>query len=208
MPNKLEKKILFLSPKTSYLKPVIGQLLSVLQDYIDVEADDQDIPFWYGERAHIGFFAGAIWRCGGVALEEYIRARTRGVRKGRCDLYVKLGRNSFECEAKRVVSLKDVDKKLGMAMSDITCVLDPGEKGLALTFFTPRLEKAQLAGYRDHLARWMKVLMKNRNKWDGVVWIGFRKGQEFPKPDTQFPGLFLIIKAVKKPHRIGKAGSD
>lgn len=30
-----------------------------------------DTPYWYNERANVGILAGAAWRCGWIALEEF-----------------------------------------------------------------------------------------------------------------------------------------
>lgn len=30
-----------------------------------------DAPYWYTERANVGTLAGAAWRCGWIALEEF-----------------------------------------------------------------------------------------------------------------------------------------
>jgi len=47
---------------------------AVLNRYFEWEGED-DLPHWHNERAQIGFLAAAVWRMGGVALEEYCTDR-------------------------------------------------------------------------------------------------------------------------------------
>lgn len=54
-------------------------------------AAGEDAPFIYTERAHIGLLAGAAWRCGRIALEEFQYKKGRRNKKkwnGRVDLYL------------------------------------------------------------------------------------------------------------------------
>ena len=57
-----------------------------------------DLAWWYGERASISVLAGAAWRIGGFAFEEYREDKKTG--PGRVDLYLKVGRQQFIAEAK------------------------------------------------------------------------------------------------------------
>jgi hypothetical protein len=51
-------------------------------DFIEDEA-----PYYHTERANIGIVAGAAWNAGWISLEEF-GARKRGIKQGRCDLYI------------------------------------------------------------------------------------------------------------------------
>ena len=83
--------------------------LNLLRAWADVCADYQrivgDLPWYYHERAQIGFLAAAAWRLGGVALEEW---RTDKIshdgpsRNGRGDLWVQLKSGAWHIEAKHV----------------------------------------------------------------------------------------------------------
>ncbi len=73
----------------------------------------QDAPWWYNERASLSVFAGAIWRAGGFAFEEYsdekreIRKRSRTLGSeypGRVDLYFNWAGCDFVAEAKFIWS--------------------------------------------------------------------------------------------------------
>lgn len=51
--------------------------------------DKADLPYWYNERVDVGFLASAIWRSGGVVLEEYSTRRVEGRKTfpGRADIW-------------------------------------------------------------------------------------------------------------------------
>ena len=63
------------------------------QVYID------DCLYWYNERATVGSLAGAIWRTGGFAVEEYREPKKRKGKHymGRTDLWFSLGENNRKC---------------------------------------------------------------------------------------------------------------
>lgn len=68
-----------------------------------------DAAYWYTERTNIGILAGAAWRCGLVALEEFqttkdnrlsAKKADQKVWKGRCDLWLAQGSHEEVVEAK------------------------------------------------------------------------------------------------------------
>lgn len=75
-----------------------------------------DAAYWYTERANIGVLAGAAWRCGMVAIEEFqttkdnslsSRIGDRKTWKGRCDLWIARDGHQEIIEAKyRPISLR------------------------------------------------------------------------------------------------------
>jgi hypothetical protein len=97
---------------------------------------DGDVPYWYNERANVSVLAGAAWRCGWVALEEFQTEKQEPVPeegdvidakrwKGRCDLFICSDRRSDTIEAKfKWLSLnsKDIEGQssqlLDKALSD------------------------------------------------------------------------------------------
>lgn len=91
----------------SALRSVIFNLATVHESYIAAESEGgqiDDCTFWYKERPQIGLLAAAVWKSGGIALEEYgvQKKRESDQARGRGDLYLKVGRERFECEAKYV----------------------------------------------------------------------------------------------------------
>ncbi|WP_295455929.1 hypothetical protein [uncultured Thiodictyon sp.] len=88
--------------KLTWLKPIILQWLRLNRDYIE-DCDCRDSLYWYNERANISAFAGATWRSGGFALEEYnaIKGKEETKGKGRVDLYIQYAGHRAVFEAKQ-----------------------------------------------------------------------------------------------------------
>lgn len=75
----------------------------------------EDAAYWYNERANIGMLAGAAWRCGRIALEEFQQKkgyRNRSKNNGRCDLWISTEINEAIIEAKfKWLSLRSTKTK-------------------------------------------------------------------------------------------------
>src|SRR5580704_19480546 len=181
------------SRRLKSLKPVFRELRFVHQDYINGESR-KDCPYWYSERPQIGFFAAAVWRSGFTALEEYRSSKKKigGDKLGRCDLYVNIQGDSFECEAKRLwlelgedvePSVKRICHNLNWAGADVK-KLKSG-KGLALCFVTPVINtsKRNESHFRmKKLIGFLKKLLKKPRKdhihyYDALVCIKFNQAQ-------------------------------
>lgn len=71
-------------------EPLFEEWLLCVERYCRMAAGE-DAPFIYTERANIGVLAGAAWRCGRMALEEFQYEkgdRRKRKWKGRADLYL------------------------------------------------------------------------------------------------------------------------
>ena len=71
-----------------------------LSDYVRIaQGGDMgaDLPYWYNERANVGFLVAAAWRLGGAAIEEYTVDKPRQGTKGRADLWLRVPRLGLEC---------------------------------------------------------------------------------------------------------------
>jgi hypothetical protein len=185
------------------MEPVFDQLYRLYQKYIDEERDEereeQDIPFWYGERSQVGFLAAAVWCSGGNALEEYGKKKDRP-RKGRCDLFIKFRGKSFECEAKFVRAQSKVSQMLKSASDNARESIESGQTGLALLFWGPCFPKLEDRNYQRYIRRWKSKLQRLR--WDALVWIGAKPGQALQLAGDKrycYPGMFLLVRQVRKP---------
>src|SRR5262245_34034370 len=49
---------------------LLWEWTSVIERVVRVWYQD-DVPWWYNERASLSLFAGAIWKVGGIAFEEF-----------------------------------------------------------------------------------------------------------------------------------------
>lgn len=96
-----------------WIKPILQTWLRVNRDYIE-EHQMEDALYWYNERANVGALAGAIWRSGGYALEEFsaVKGKESQENNKRVDLYFRYGSKNVICEAKQYwVNLPDNNKK-------------------------------------------------------------------------------------------------
>lgn len=131
--------------------------------------DQEDALWWYGERASLSTFAGAVWRAGGIALEEYQTekhvSRRRGNRYGRGDLYLKVGREEYILEAKQVWcgvgsgarnSLQQVSAALERATHDVKRAKSYGERRLAAVFVVPMIPKLRSGDIDGRIAWWLE----------------------------------------------------
>jgi hypothetical protein len=133
-----------------WLEPVLAQWLKIHRDYIE-DVDCEDNLYWYNERANVSVFAGAVWKCGGIALEEYSAIKSdenENSKKGRIDLYLSSHNNSAVCEAKITwIYLCDPNRQqknfsntisdaIKSASTDVSNTLKPNDNslGIALNF--------------------------------------------------------------------------
>jgi hypothetical protein len=205
MTVRVEEEIWVLSERLTVLKPVFEELGKVHQEYINRVIDDS--PYWYRERAHIGFLAAAIGRGGGITLEEYGTKKNKQGRPkqdepkhGRCDLYIQFEQAEFQCEAKCVRLLNHVRDKFREAVNDTRALVhDSNEKRLALLFFTPTIHESKFDRYyQDDLPKWKTELTKQCRGCDAMIWIGVRDWQDAPRDSRKHihANLLLVAKVV------------
>ena len=98
----IEYQIKINKAELQWLKPLLEGWLRVHRDYLEAN-DCTDSLYWYNERANIGALAGAIWRSGGYALEEYGAVKGKGAdaSMGRVDLFFKYAGQNVTVEAKQ-----------------------------------------------------------------------------------------------------------
>lgn len=70
------------------LRPFFEEWLKLNRDYIEL-TESGDNLYWYNERSNVSAIAGAVWRRGGFAQEEFSSEKgPKSDRKmGRVDLY-------------------------------------------------------------------------------------------------------------------------
>lgn len=102
-----------IEPPYAYLTPVVQEWITCIEKYARWH-DEDNLPYWYNERANVSVLAGAAWRAGWVALEEYqSEKRRKGVDSenstGRNDLYLSTEEKGYCIEAK--VCYLDIDHR-------------------------------------------------------------------------------------------------
>jgi hypothetical protein len=174
-----------------------GKIISVLEK--------KDALWWYNERVSVGGFAGAVWRSGGIVLEEYsthklgsngVAIKTAKTVIGRGDMDFMLGGKQFTMEAKQCWSRANIRKikdKLKQAEEDLGRSI--GERVQLAVVFAPL------------------SLMSSSIEFDITKWIGQARDLKdcarawvFPdhkrklKGDNNrcYPGVGIFVKQVNK----------
>ena len=126
MSNKESRVI---NPKIrAHFSKIIRCWLGIIEKYSDEYTDDA--LYYYNERATLSTLAGAVWRSGEYALEEFgsfkIKKRKRIL--GRADLWFSFGQKEYLIEAKQIwpsISRwssdlnKQLDNGLNNAVNDV-----------------------------------------------------------------------------------------
>lgn len=149
----IDSEVSIRNKKIQWLKPVLEQWLRVHRDYMEAN-DCEDSLFWYNERANVGAMAGAIWRSGGYALEEFgaTKGKEADASSGRVDLFFQYAGRQAVVEAKQSwvflapSSRRDfrslIDETLDKAISDIRRTQDSLEHEFGFGFaFLPTYSK-------------------------------------------------------------------
>jgi hypothetical protein len=137
------------------------QWLRINRDYIEESENFQyrDSLYWYNERANIGALAGAMWKCGGFAVEEYSSSKGDGdtaQKNGRVDLYLYSHGKDAICEAKMdwIYLCKNqrrnfdetIEAAMARASEDLKHTLEAyqaGSCGIALNFIAARWKQGE-----------------------------------------------------------------
>lgn len=89
-------------PDLSFLSSILHNWNTCISLYTNF-FDGEDLPYWYNERANVSVLAGAAWRSGFAALEEYQSKKLRpegNDLNGRNDLYITNQHDDVYVEAK------------------------------------------------------------------------------------------------------------
>lgn len=186
-------------------------LRRVLETWIEINvklrrqwAPVGDCPWWYNERASLSLLAGAAWRLGGYAFEEFADRKVMQGRRapGRIDIEFRVGRSSFKAEAKhRWLSMGDgcsfdsVVEAIEAARGDVKKVKPWKARRLAIVFAAPSFPRSRADEARkriDSFVRGAKGI-----KAGAVAWVF----PDLPGPlakRSHYPGTAVWIREVKR----------
>lgn len=148
-------------PALAELRPVLKNLAWVHNEYTDQLAQPKklnDCTFWHRERPQVGWFAAAVWKSGGVALEEYKATKlSDGANTlGRGDLYFRFKGTGYLCESKHAwISIREGDRVLTPFAQAVDQAHKDARRGiyrerkLALTFGSAVIDSCNIAGARQ-----------------------------------------------------------
>lgn len=104
-----------------FFTPILTEWFQILDKY-PTGTDEPDTLFWYNERAILSTLAGAAWRCGCYALEEYSSTKKKDgkTKKGRTDLWLQCDDTEYTIEAKQeYVSISDQTARISQIISEV-----------------------------------------------------------------------------------------
>ena len=143
---------------------------------------DDDAPYWYNERANVSFLAGAIWRCGGMALEEYSSDKIWAAEDypGRTDLWFQYDGKEYVAEAKiawitlapdRQEIVDEIEGELNKAVGDAQNNPEKADYKIGIVFIVPRAQNSDRQAVANMLAYLMSAI-KSQIQYDVLIPIG------------------------------------
>ena len=172
----------------------------------------EDVPWWYNERASLSLFAGAIWKAGGIAFEEFSSEREHlpsedltevVLQRGRIDLYFSYRGEEFVAEAKqcwprigrRAQSAQaEIEYALQQAVAAVQTAQEVYGQRLAIVFASPYFPQAELQEAHACLTKWQQAVAGVACDCKAVYWL-----HECPWAQDEgaiYPGGAVFIKQV------------
>ena len=167
----------------------------------------EDAPYWYTERANIGVLAGACWRAGFTALEEFQYEKGYSNKpkwNGRADLWCENEKSSMLVEAKmKWLSLNSVDvsKTLNPCLEKATDDAKKSKGGqnnliaLGMIFVPVYIPKKYLKDIDQKISEMVKLIRKEY-KGSMIFWHFPSASRELLGVKNYCPGLFVIARKV------------
>jgi hypothetical protein len=191
-----------------FLTPVLKKWIS-LNKSVAKAWQNNDVPWWYGERACLSILAGAIWKSGGIAFEEYSfekrkKRRSKHRVNGRNDLYFMWKGAEFIVEAKyssfgaskiQEEPNEGIQECLENAREDVRKCSAPGQRRLAVAFVRPYFPISQKNKISQNLEKWINNLKKVN--YSCAAWV-FPKDSRYFKGNYYGPGIAILIKEVHR----------
>jgi hypothetical protein len=194
------------------MNPVLKRWIKANVLLANAWKSSNDVPWWYNERASLSVFAGAVFRTGGIAFEEYIEDKRRVNLRGklckpyigRTDIYYKLGSSEFIGEAKQCYSgatsmssdpAISIEKRLKAACSEVRRTKPYGQRRVGILFAIPYIKKTYKGDLTDRIVRWIDEIKKV--DCSCCSWVFPVTSRMICFDDDIFPGVGLFIKEVK-----------
>jgi hypothetical protein len=165
------------------------------------------IPWWNTERASLSLFAGAIWKAGGIAFEEFSAERVsspNNARRGRIDLYFSYWGKDFVAEAKQCwpnvghrtqqPAQEVVATSLQQAICEVQTVAAEYNQKLAIVFATPWFPIAEMQEIGQCLKYWQREAEAVVCDCKAVYWL--RECSWAEVNGYVYPGGAVFIKLV------------
>lgn len=196
--------------KLRSLRPILEKWIRLNGHYGKMMAWS-DCAWWSNERASTGVLAGAVWKCGGIALEEFSTRKTfkKRIGTGRCDLFIAVGSNKkkkFACEIKQVFprmkngragEIAQAGAKLDLACEDARNLFPQEGRRLGICFVTPRFPCSRISSMNNCLKDYLDGIQK-RLEFDAVAWCFPKEAREMTwlENGRTYPGVIILIREV------------
>jgi len=193
--------------KLRFLEDLLWEWVAIQERSIRIWKG-KDALWWYNERVSVGGFAGAIWKSGGIVLEEYSTekfdgggapTKTAKTVIGRGDMDFFLGGRQFTMEAKQCwsrVKIKKVKDALAQADRDLTRCQRPGRYvRLAVVFAALSLTGRST---ESDIAEWTRQARELKDCARAWVFPGGGRNLSFSWGDNHrfYPGVGVFVKRV------------
>jgi len=168
-----------------------------------------DTSYGFNERANVGVLAGAAWRCGKIALEEYQSEKNKNdeVVNGRTDLWICDEDNNEEIIEAKFKWLNMNSKKLIEMVKETTeksyedavnSSVETGVKAVGVSFFPLWVKNPDESEINEAIYKTIKRLKESEINTDILAWC-------FPKEDRVYthengnvtPGVIMVGQLVK-----------
>jgi len=188
-------------------EPILEEWLLGIERFCRVTGGDE-APYWYNERSNIGVLAGAAWRCGRVALEEF--QFVKGFKNkpkwlGRADLWIASDQHEELIEAKfKWCSLNSRNGIASVANDTLDLATSDAKKsrggGLELKaigvafvpFYTKECEIEKLGSLIDSAISNLKT-----SNYHAMAWCFPRETRQSNSAKGNYlPGIVMLAKNV------------
>jgi len=192
--------------KLQYLEDVLWEWVAIQERSIRMWKK-QDALWWYNERVSVGGFAGAVWRSGGIVLEEYSTDKLRGNGAatqsaktviGRGDMDFLLGNKKFTIEAKQCwprVRIKKVQDALAQAEHDLNRCQRIGNRVRLAVVFAP----LSLTGRstESEIIEWTRQARDLKDCARAWVFPDLARKLIYSGNNRFYPGVGIFVKQVE-----------
>jgi hypothetical protein len=170
-----------------------------------------DVPWWYNERASLSVLAGAVWKVGGIAFEEFSTKKRKKQRKkglgklylGREDLYIKIGDHHFIAEAKQIWSgatrrnydpTDRIQRELETACAQIKKSPPNGQRRLGMLFVVPHISRSNQKMVDDCINNWVNKIKEV--DCSCCAWAFPSTSRTIKFGNKLYPGVAVFIREI------------
>lgn len=195
-----------LIPNSVVWKRLLNEWCSVMNDYAAhsvcrsswAKSQGGDLAYWNEERANVGFIAAAVWRLGGVAVQEFEVTRPGKTKGAKGDLWFNLDDLSCQIEAKdpadrvSIPSEETIGDELSEARRELL-ELPPSERapiGVAMVFVVPGVQGVSFDFHR------LMRQVKNNRRLSAIYRPGRNCNILDAEDGVNYPGVALVGELV------------